>query len=66
MISVSIDISIITNNQETLHNLTLKKKLQHLLSCNLAYERLLHIGNITQIWITIDEGFVSKIHLATD
>ena len=52
-----IDISVITNNQETLPNIFL-----HLLYCNLAYECILHVGNYTRFGIMIDERFVLKIH----
>ena len=62
MIHISIDISVITNNQEMMLNLLFLEKLQHLLSCNLAYERVLHVGNSTRFGIMIGEGFVSKIH----
>ena len=61
MIRVSIDISVITNNQEIMLNLLFLEK-QHLLNCNLAYERILNASKIAQIWITIGEGLVSKLH----
>ena len=43
-------------------NLLFFKEKLHLQSCNLANERVLHVGNFTWFGIMIGEGFVLKIH----